>query len=203
MTMKSLVIVLTILISTNLYAYGVGTSTYPMMPEKKMVTTELTGITSTGGGLGLQARYTQKINKQGVFDAGLGIAGGDRSNRLFVGYDHEIFPDYMTQPKVTVKTSFENAEEFGARRNIISVSPTISKGFSFWGREAYPYAAMPLGLSLNSQSKTYETVMNISTGISAQIPVEGYRHLTGNVEMQINLKDSYSGVFMGVTYPIN
>ena len=40
--------------------------------------------------MGVQVRYTQKLNKIRM-DGGLGIAGGDRSSRMFVGADYEIF----------------------------------------------------------------------------------------------------------------
>ena len=38
------------------------------MTDKKLISTEFTGVTSTGGGVGVQARYTQKLNKLTTLD---------------------------------------------------------------------------------------------------------------------------------------
>lgn len=184
-------------------AVGTGISSYPLMIDTSMLSAEFTGITSTGGGVGMQARYTQKISPSIVLDGGAGLASGERQNRIFAGADFEIFPDYMTQPRISLKTMYSNAKEFGTRRNNVSVAPTVSKGFSFWGEEAYPFIAIPYGLSLNSDTNTYQTFANLNMGISGAIPADGYRHLTGTVEMNVGLKDSYSGIFFGVSYPIN
>jgi len=189
--------------SSQVFAsYGTGYSSYPMMSDKKFFSTEVTGITSTGGGVGAQVRYGQKINSALLIDAGVGISGGERTNRIFAGADYEIFPDYLNQPRVSVKTTITNAEEFGTRRNILSIAPTVSKGFSFWGYEAFPFVSIPMGLSLESGSKTYETISSFNVGITGNLPIERYSHLTGTLEAIVDLKDSYSGVFMGVSFPI-
>jgi hypothetical protein len=191
------------LFSSNVFAYGVGISTFPMMTDKKFLTTEFTGIMNEGGGVGLQARYSQKMNHALMLEAGAGLGGGERSNRFFVGADYELFPDYMNQPRISMKTSLSNAREFDVRRNVLSVAPTISKGFSFWGEEAYPFLSIPMGLSLESGSKTYETVAAMSMGITGHLPIDGYREWTGNLEGTVNLRNSYSGIFFGISYPIN
>ncbi len=189
--------------TSTLFAYGTGISTYPLMSEKKLLTTEFTGIVSENGGVGLQARYTQKINNVAVVDAGIGLSGGERTGRVFAGIDYEIFPDYKKQPRVSIKSTFEYAKEYNLPFNIIEIAPTVSKGFSFWGYEGFPYATLPISLSLESQHKTYETMANMTVGIAGKLPFEGYTHLTGNIETILNLKDSYSAVFLGVSYPIN
>ncbi len=181
---------------------GLGVSSYPLMLDRNMLSAEFTGVTSTGGGVGLQARYTRKFTPELVFDAGVGLSGGERSNRIFAGTDFEIFPDYMTQPRISLKTTLSNEKEFGTRNTKLTLAPTVSKGFSFWGEEAYPYVAIPYGLSLNSDTNTYQTVANLNLGIAGPIPADGYRHLTGTVEMNVGLKDSYSGIFFGITYPL-
>jgi hypothetical protein len=185
------------------YGFGTGVSTYPIMLDKKFISGEFTGITSTGGGVGVQGRYTQRLNKKTIIDAGIGMSGGERSSRLFAGADFEIFPDYQRQPRVSVKTEISNSKEFDVRRNTIGISPTVSKGFSFWGHEAYPFVALPYNVSLDSDTKTYETQANLNVGITGNLPFEGYKHLTGTLEASVKIKDSYSGVFMGISYPIN
>ncbi|MFA6236854.1 MAG: hypothetical protein WC635_05950 [Bacteriovorax sp.] len=190
--------------SQKAHAYGTGLSSFPLETETKLISAELTGITSTGGGVGMQARYTQKLTEKGTIDGGLGISGGERSARLFAGFDYEIFPDYENQPRTSIKAFFENSKEFRVRRNIIGVAPTVSKGFSFWGKEAFPYLSVPYGISLNSTTNSYNTTMSANLGISGIIPADvgPDKQLTANAEVIVGLKDSFSGAFVGVAYPI-
>lgn len=201
--MKSLLVGLFAIVSTNVFAYGIGQSSFPLMPNKRLISTEMTGITSTNGGVGIQSRYTQKLNAATTLDAGLGISGGERSGRIFAGADYEVYPDYQRQPRISLKGTIENAKEFGKRRNIISIAPIISKGFSFWGQEAYPYLALPLGISLEGREKRYKTFVSSNLGINGRVPIDGYRHLTGMLETQINLNGSFTGVTVGMSFPVN
>lgn len=186
------------------HAYGTGLSTFPLEVETKLISAELTGITSVGGGVGMQARFTDKITENGTIDAGLGISGGERSARLFAGYDFELFPDYENQPRTSVKAFIENSKEFSTRRNILGIAPTVSKGFTFWGKEAFPYLSIPYGISLNGNNNSYSTTLSANIGISGVIPatIGADKQLTANAEAIIGLKDSFSGLFLGVAYPI-
>jgi hypothetical protein len=188
--------------SSSLYAYGTGYSSYPLLPESKLVSAELLGVTSTGGGVGIQARYTHKLNQKVTLDGGAGLSAGDRSNRFFISSDYELYPDYMKQPRISVKARFMNSKEFEVRRNVVGLAPTISKGFSFWGHEAFPYLSLPFDLSLDSEKKEYETNFNASFGITGNLPIEGYRKMTGFLEGTIGIKDSYTGIFLGVGIPL-
>jgi hypothetical protein len=187
------------------FAYGTGISTFPLEVEKKVLSAEVTGIVSNGSGLGLQARYTQKLSELASVDAGLGISGGERSARLFAGYDYELFPDYDMQPRTSIKAFVENSKEFGVRRNILGIAPSVSKGFSFWGQEAFPYLSVPYGISLNSKKSSYETTLSANLGVTGMIPAETIgtsKALTANAEAIIGLKDSFSAVFIGFGYPL-
>ena len=197
-------IIMTMGIGQKAHAYGTGLSTFPLEVETKLISAEFTGITSAGGGVGMQARYTQKLTENGTLDAGLGLSGGEHSARLFAGYDVELFPDYENQPRTSIKAFVENSKEFGDRRNIMGIAPTVSKGFTFWGKEAFPYLSVPYGISLNGSNHSYNTTMSANIGISGVIPSEIGRNkqLTANAEAIIGLKDSYSGLFVGVAYPI-
>ncbi len=198
-----IVVALLALFSGAAFGYGTGYSSYPLLPKAKLVGAEFTGIFSDGGGAGIQSRYTQKISKPVVVDIGVGMNGGERSGSLFAGIDYELFPDYGRQPKVSFRAAFESAREFGARRNILSVAPTISKGFSFWGTEAYPFFSLPTGVSLNSDTKTYESQVSASLGFTGNLPFEGYKKFVGTTEAYLSLKDSFTGIFFGVSYPLN
>lgn len=141
--------------------------------------------------------------KKSTLDVGLGIAGGERSGRLFAGYDHEIIPDYESQPRLSVKAFFENSKEFEARRNILGIAPSISKGFSFWGHEAYPYLSLPYGISLNGTTQTYQSTLSANLGVTGLLPKDwSSKQLTSNAEVILGLNNSYTGVFFGVGYPI-
>ena len=185
-------------------AYGTGLATYPLEVETKLISAELTGITSSGGGFGLQTRFTNKLTEQATVDAGLGLSGGERSARVFAGYDYELFPDYENQPRVSLKAFIENSKEFSDRKNILGLAPTISKGFIFWGKEAFPYLSIPYGISLNGNNNSYKTTLSANIGISGLIPTEvgANKQLTANAELIMGLKDSFSGAFFGVAYPI-
>ncbi|MBT3584038.1 MAG: hypothetical protein HN509_03950 [Halobacteriovoraceae bacterium] len=196
------ILVLTLL-SAEAYGFGTGYSSYPLAPNKRLLSAEFTGVTSVGGGVGVQGRYTQKVNKQVSVDAGLGISGGKRTSRLFLGADYMIIPDYSKQPRISVKGTIMNAKDFGQRRNSIAFAPTISKGFSFWGTEGFPFLSLPYGVHLNSDNNSYETTLNANLGMTGNLPIEGYRHLTGSIEGSIDLKDSYTGIFASVTFPLN
>lgn len=200
---RALLFIASLLVAPSLWAYGTGQSTFPLMEKQHMVSTEITGITSTGGGFGIQGRYTRKMNKRLVLDGGFGLSGGERTNRFFAGADWELFPDYMNQPRISIKTSLENANEFDVRRNILTVAPTVSKGFSFWGEEAYPFVSLPFGVQLINETKQYETVANLNLGILGNLPFEGYRKFTASAEVTVDIKDSYTGVFLGLSYPLN
>ena len=185
-------------------AYGTGLSAYPLEVDTKLISAELTGITSTGGGFGMQARFTGKLTERGTLDAGLGISGGERSARIFAGYDYELFPDYENQPRSSIKAFIENSKEFEARKNIIGIAPSISKGFTFWGNEAFPYISFPYGISLNGKNNSYNTTLSANIGISGliQTDIGPDKQLTANAEAIVGLKDSFTGVFFGVAYPI-
>ena len=189
--------------SVNAFGYGVGWSSYPLKLKERFISAEFTGIFKEGGGAGVQGRYTHKLYRNFVFDAGAGISGGKRESRLFAGADYEIFPDYGNQPHFSVKTTVERAIEFDATTVVIGAAPIVSKGFSFWGKEGYPYFSLPVGLGLNTDEGTYHTRINATFGINGPIPVKGYEKLSANVEAKINLKNTYSGIFLGVSYPLD
>lgn len=201
--MKNFLKIALSLCSASVFAYGIGYTTHPMAENQKLISTEMTGIVSDNGGMGIQVRYTQKMNKLVSIDAGLGISGGDRDQRIFASVDYEIYPDYMRQPRFSLKSSIERADEFKTTNTVISVAPTLSKGFNFWGREAFPYVAVPFGLSLNSDKKSYETITSLNTGINGQVPVDGFNHLNANLELQIGLQDSFTAMLVGLSFPMN
>lgn len=192
------------LLLQKVFAYGIGYSVYPMAENKKLLSTEFVSVLSSNGGMGFQARFTEQMSPEVSLDGGLGVAGGERRNsRLFFGADYRIFSDYQKQPRFSIKSTYENTRDFDERLNVFGVIPIISKGFSFWGHEGFPYAALPINLVLHSTGQTYTTTYNLSLGISGKFPFKRFDNLRGNIETTINLKDSYSGVVMGISYFLN
>ncbi|MCY4524152.1 MAG: hypothetical protein OXB84_05390 [Halobacteriovoraceae bacterium] len=203
MNAKWILITLLLIFSLRTWGYGVGPTTYPMLTNKKLLSTEITGVVSNGKGLGLQGRYTNKISSNSIVDMGIGFGGGDRTSRIFANIDYEIFPDYKSQPRISAKLGLENAQEFDRRKNILNFVPTVSKGFNFWGREAFPFLALPMGISLDKAANTYETMAAFSFGVNGKVPIEEYAHLTASFEAQLNLSDSFSALMFAVAFPID
>ncbi len=204
MNLKAFACFLVIATQASAYAHGVAYSTLPLAKDKKMFSSEITGDVSEGGGLGMQGRFVYiPTMVKGSVDAGLGIASGERNMRFFTGYDYEIFPDYKEQPRVSLKSMFEWVKEDGEGIKKFSVAPVVSKGFSFWGKEGYPYASLPVGIALNGNKSTYQNYAELAFGVAGQLPVEGYTNLMANLEANVNLANSSSGIRVGVSYPFN
>lgn len=190
------------LMSTSAFSYGVGQITHPIKTNGHMISAEFTGIMTNGSGVGMQGRYTRKINEKLRVDGGAGVGAGDRTIRLFSGASYELFPDFANQPKFDLKAGFEIGSEFGNTVTTLSMTPIASKGLNLWGVEGYPFVALPIGIGLNSDTKTYETMYSITAGWTGKIPVKQMDKFTASVEMNIGLKDTYTGMFLGLAYPL-
>ena len=110
--------------------------------------------------------------------------------------------DYGRQPKVSVKGVLETENIDGDTVNSFGAAPTISKGFSFWGKEAFPFLAVPVKVSLDADENTYETSTAVAAGITGRLPMEGYENLVYNIETNMSLRNSYTGFVMGISLPI-
>ncbi len=196
-------VIAVVFIPSEVLAYGTGYIAYPLSPNKRLISTEFTGVMSSGGGVGIQGRFTQKVNQKVLVDAGIGVAGGERDSRFFVGGDFELIPDYMKQPRVSIKANWTNAKEFDVRRNILSIAPTVSKGFSFWGHEAFPFFSLPMGVNLQGSNETYETQINANLGITGNLPIRHITNILGVAEATVGIKDSYTAFFVGLSYQLN
>jgi len=191
------------LLATNVFAYGTGISSYPLPAKTQALSVEVTNVMSNGSGTGFQGRYSNKLNEKLLVDGGVGFSTGQRSRRAFAAADYEIFPDYKSQPKVSARPFIEAANEYDSRRTILGAAPVVSKGFSVSDKELFGHISLPVGLNLNSANQQYQFVSNVAFGVSGQLPIEGYKNLIGHLEANINLKNSFSGFFTGVTYPFN
>ena len=201
--MKRLSIALSAMfLSGTAMATTIGMSAHPFSVKKQVITAEFTSYNTNGAGAGINARYLNKLSQEMNVEAGFGISDGDRSNRLFAGLDYELFPDYGRQPRTSIKGLFETASFDGDRINSIGVAPTISKGFAFWGKEAFPFLSLPTRLGLNADDNTYETQVALAAGITGRLPIGGYKKILGNIETNFSLKDSYTSIVMGISLPL-
>ena len=202
--MKNLRLGIILLLSSSVaVASTVGVSTHPFgMQQKRIFTTEFNSYFSNGSGMGLNAKYLHKLNRQVTLDAGFGISDGDRASRLTIGSDLELIPDYAKQPRVSLKGILETENIDGDRINTFGIAPTVSKGFSFNGTEAFPFLAMPVKVHLNQDTNKHETSTALATGVTGRLPIAGYENLVGNVEANFSFKNSYTALIMGISLPI-
>ncbi len=200
--MKRIILAVAAMVCTSGFATTVGLSTHPFTMNKSVVTTEFNSYLSAKGGMGITAKYFQRVNGKLNVDAGVGVTDGERANRLFAGADYELFPDYGRQPRVSAKTILETMEVDGDRINSIAIAPTLSKGFAIYGKEAFPFVALPMSVGLNTDEGTYETSTALSAGITGRLPIRGFESLVGNLETNFNLRNSYTALVMGISMPL-
>jgi hypothetical protein len=200
--MKKLGLILGLALLSSMAMATIGVSTHPFTMKKQVITTEFNNYMSNGTGSGITAKYFQRVNEVVNFDAGVGITDGDRANNVFMGADFQMIPDYGRQPRVSVKALLDTMDFGGDRINSFGAAPTISKGFSFWGKEAFPFLAVPMKVSLNADENTYFTSTAVAAGITGRIPVAGYENLVYNFETNMSLRNSYTGFVMGISLPI-
>lgn len=199
--MKVLILASSLMISSA-FASVVGLSTHPFSEGSQVITTEFDSYISAGAGMGITAKFYNKINRQLNFDAGVGVNSGERENRVFAGVDYEIFPDYGRQARFSTKAIFETVAFDGDRVNSVAIAPTLSKGFSFWEREAFPFISLPVAVSLNSNENTYETNSAIAAGITSAFRLSNNRELVANFEANLGLRNSYTALVVGVSLPL-
>ena len=101
-----------------------------------------------------------------------------------------------------MKAGLEIGSEFGNTITTLSMTPTVSKGLNMWGLDGYPFVALPIGIGLNGDSKTYETLLSLAAGWTGKIPVKMMEKFTTSVELNLGLKDTYTGLFLGLAYPL-
>ena len=200
-TTKWGIVVSSLFLSYNIYAYGSGTSSYPLPVGKKLLTAELLGITSSGGGMGFQMRFAKKIHPGIFLEGGMGMSGGKRSSRVFLGGDWEIYPDFGRQPRFSLQGRIINAKEFGIRHNKIAIAPSLGKGFALNGRVFYPYLTLPYTINL-AGDQTYETSLNANAGIVGNLPLSRYQHLIGSLEFTAGITNGFVGFTVGLSWPI-
>ena len=199
---KLMMITLAALTMGSVNASTIGVSTHPFGIHNRVFTTESNSYLSNGSGAGLTAKYYHRFNNKVNLDAGFGITDGDRASKFSVGSEVEIFPDYGTQPRVSVKGIVETENFDGDRVNTFGFAPIASKGLSLWGNEAFPFVSLPVKVHLNQDTNEHETATALAAGITGRLPIQGYDNLVGNIEANMSLKNSYTGLVMGISLPI-
>lgn len=203
--MKTALSLLSLLISVNSFAYGLGVSTHPFEVEKKVITTQATGTmaNNNGSGAGIQARYYQRLTQEMNLDAGMGVSSSTQARNLFVGSDYQLFPEHQNQPRISLKGLLSNSKEENLNRNNLGLAPTVSKGFVINDREIYPFVALPMNVSLESKANNYKGTAAFAFGATSNLPIQGFEKLTASVEANLNLKNTYNSAYVGISYPLN
>ena len=195
------VVLSSLFLSYKIHAYGSGVSSYPLPVGKKLLTAEFLGITSSGGGMGFQMRFAKKARPNLFLEGGMGMSGGNRSSRVFLGGDWEIYPDFLRQPRIALTGRIINAKEFGVRHNKVSIAPSVGKAFSLKGKVFHPYISVPYSVSL-AGDQTYRTSLNANVGIVGNLPFRRYQHLVGGIEATAGLRNGFMGFVAGLSWPI-
>jgi hypothetical protein len=190
------------MVCSDLFAYGTGFSVFPLERNFGNFTMEYVGFVSNGKGDGFQARYSRRMNSIMTIDGGIGISNSELTKRVFAAADIELMPDYGQMPRVSIRPFFQSAQEYDSRRNIFGATPMISKGFSFWGKEAYPFMGLPIGLVLNSNTRQYEVRTQLALGMAGKLPSSNFENVLVNVEGNFNIQNSYSAVYLGLSFPL-
>ncbi|MBF0300495.1 MAG: hypothetical protein HQK51_17390, partial [Oligoflexia bacterium] len=87
--------------------------------------------------------------------------------------------------------------------NIIGIAPTASKGYIFWKKTAYPFIAIPMGPVMNSNTQVYNFRAHLAVGIVGNLPIEGHEKLIINLEGDLNIQNSSSAIYLGLSYPLH
>jgi len=200
MIKKILLIITASFLISKAFSAEVGWSVYPLQENQKMITAQF-GLTD-GGGFGMTASYLHKLSPEWDVEAGAGYTGGDRGFTLYGAGDYEIFPDYDNQPRLSVKGWYQYSDEYNSSINRFYASPLVSKSFILWGHEAFPYASIPTGVSLNYNNKQYSLFSTLAVGISGNLPFEKMKNILMLVEARLNITGAYSGLNFGFSYPM-
>ena len=57
-------------------------------------------------------------------------------------------------------------------------------------------------ITIDGDTNTYETTVSANLGINGNVPIESYKHLQANAELQVGVKDSYTSIIVGLSYPL-
>lgn len=192
----------TVLLSQVASASTIGVSSHPFTMQKQVIRTEFSNYGSNGAGSGINASYFKRLNERVNFDAGFGISDGKSASKVFAGADFELIPDYGRQPRISIKTLLDSQNYNGDRINSFGAAPTLSKGFSFWGNEAFPFVALPVKVGLNADDNTFQTSTALAAGITGRLPFAGFENLVANLETNIAIRNTNSSIVLGVSLPI-
>ncbi len=196
--MKGFILLCLSLLAIPSFASNVGISVHPLETEARILSTEYTGRLSNGSSQGLQVRYLHTYTSELNFDAGFQVSKEDIST-LFAGATYEFYPDFENQPKIAARGFIERERNNDQNVTNFGIAPIVSKGYSFSGYPAYPYVSLPMRLSLVELGDDYIFRSSLAMGISGNLPFEGFTNVVGNVEANVNLKDSFSSLSVGLS----
>lgn len=179
----------------------VGVSVHPMKEGDKLIHPEFVNRFTSGSSQGLQVRYLHNFTDKLNADAGLRVFRRDIST-FFASGTYELYPDYDSQPQIALKAFFERERNDTIDSNIFGIAPVVSKGYSFQGYPIYPYASLPLRMQL-IDTEQYKIASALTLGLSAELPFQNFSNVLGNVELNIDIDNSYSYLALGLAMTFN
>lgn len=118
-------------------------------------------------GLGVNLRYSQGLNDISNVLGIIGVGDGQRKFRCGGIMTFDFFPDLNTQPGIGIGIGGLLAKMPQSLNFEITATPYVHKTISPKNLEGFrniePFLAIPIGLSLSSQS-TYEMLTSVSIG---------------------------------------
>ncbi|MBF0298542.1 MAG: hypothetical protein HQK51_07470 [Oligoflexia bacterium] len=187
-----------VFINTSAFAYGLGLSAYPLsnVSKRGIITTELTEFLSDETGVGLQARYLRKINPSLALEANGGVSNTNRSKRIGLAANFDV---YNIGPHFLLRPYYERANEFFTVKHIFGVSPILTLSYAQEPLIGYPFVSLPISAALDSDTHSYEMRYVLSAGINRKFFFYPDNKMLLNLEVNINLKNSLSAFFIGVS----
>ncbi len=156
-----------------------------MSDEARVLSAEMTGYMSQRNEMGAGVRYTQNFNGN-LLDVTAAGAQDSRAMVLGAGMDFEVLREDMNQPRVSVKPYAQQLSFEGTSSTLVGAAPTLRKGIATFGKEIFPYVALPNGVRIDSDSQEFVFYSSLTFGASMAIP-QSQERLVISLEANKNL----------------
>jgi hypothetical protein len=177
---------------------GVFNMPHFVSPDRSVLGIEPEAVLTSGGGVGMNLRYTHGLSESSNLTGIVGTGSGPRGFRLGAAMTFDVFPDAASQPGVG----------FGAQGLLVQLTqaaaleltgfPYIHKRFPASEAQRViamePFLALPIGLGLTQGS--YRMITSLSIGSL----FEHNEHFKSIVELTMGLSGSETILSGGVSY---
>ena len=175
------------LFSVSTWASVVGISTHPLRGNSRVLGAEMMGYMSQRNELGAGIRYSHQINQAKMLDFTVGGGQESRKSHAGVGLDFELLKEDIHQPRLSVKSFFQQQKFNSERFNLVGFGPTLRKGFSVYGQELFPYVSVPMGIRVNHVTDEFVYFSSVTVGASMPLPLINRDRMLLSLEGNTNL----------------